>query len=112
MDAPRKSVREIELGPTLHPKPTPGALRLVGTPLTAIMAAAFAVEIPFFFLCISFVHDREFHLYSWLEVLSQWKQGIVYPRWAALAHFGYGQPRFIFYPPPSGALGGALRAIF
>jgi uncharacterized membrane protein (UPF0136 family) len=81
-------------------------------PLLMISAAAFAAEIPFFFFGTPSGHDVEFHLYSWLEVLAQWKQGIVYPRWAALAHFGYGEPRFIFYPPASWALGAVLSAIF
>jgi 6-pyruvoyl-tetrahydropterin synthase related domain len=85
---------------------------LTWTPLLSIAAAALAVEIPFFFLGIPSGHDVEFHLYSWLEVLSQWKQGIVFPRWAALAHFGYGEPRFIFYPPASWALGAGLSTIF
>jgi len=70
------------------------------------------VEIPFFFFGTPSGHDLEFHLYSWLEVLSQWKQGIVYPRWAALAHFAYGEPRFVFYPPASWTVGALLSAIF
>src|SRR5580698_9929856 len=56
---------------------------LVWAPLMSIAIAAFAVEIPFFFLGTPSGHDVEFHLYSWLEVLSQWKLGIGYPRWAA-----------------------------
>lgn len=86
--------------------------RLAWMPLISIAAAAVAVEIPFFFRGTPSGHDVEFHMYSWLEVLSQWKQGIVYPRWAALAHFAYGEPRFLFYPPASWILGATLSAIF
>jgi hypothetical protein len=85
---------------------------LLWAPLLAIASAAFAVEIPFFFLGTPSGHDVEFHLYSWLEVLSQWKHGILYPRWASLANFGYGEPRFVFYPPASWTLGATLTAIF
>ena len=81
-------------------------------PLLAISATAFAVEIPFLFLGTPSGHDVEFHLYSWLEVLAQWKQGIFVPRWAALAQFAYGEPRSVFYPPASWTLGALLSAIF
>ena len=100
-----------------NPSPEQRATARRGTalwwaPLLAIGSAAFAVEIPFFFLGTPSGHDVEFHLYSWLEVLAQWKHGIVYPRWAALAHFAYGEPRFVFYPPASWTLGAGVSAIF
>jgi hypothetical protein len=78
----------------------------------AIASAVFAAEVPFFFFGTPSGHDVEFHLYSWLEVLAQWKHGILYPRWAALAHFAYGEPRFVFYPPASWTMGGTISSVF
>jgi 6-pyruvoyl-tetrahydropterin synthase related domain len=84
---------------------------LFWTPLLVIGVTALAVEIPFLFLGTPSGHDVEFHLYSWLEVLSHWRQGVLFPGWASLAHLAYGEPRFIFYPPASWTLGALLSAI-
>lgn len=84
---------------------------LLGLPLAAILATAACVVIPFSWLGIPSGHDFEFHLNSWLEVLAHWKEGVLYPHWAALAHYGYGEARFIFYPPISWVLGAILGAL-
>lgn len=86
-------------------------LRSIATPVAVIAAIAVCVVLPFLKLGIPSGHDFEFHMNSWIEVVDHWKQGTVYPHWAALAHYGYGEARFIFYPPLSWTLGGLLGLI-
>src|SRR5690242_16857924 len=81
------------------------------TAVLAIAVASFCALVPWFHYGIPSGHDFEFHFNTWVEVLNHWKQGIAYPHWAALAHSGYGEARFIFYPPVSWTLGAILGAI-
>ncbi len=76
----------------------------------AIVSSALLAVLPLFLHGPSCGHDFDFHLQSWFAASSAWKSGVLYPHWVAAANYGAGEPRFVFYPPLSWALGALVGA--
>ncbi len=80
-------------------------------PALILLAAAVAV-VPQLVRGNSCGHDFDVHLVSWLDCVNAWRHGIAYPHWAPSPNYGAGEPRFVFYPPLTWMLGGALGTVF
>jgi hypothetical protein len=75
-----------------------------------LLAAGVAIA-PQFFRGNSCGHDFDFHLVSWLDAQSAWRQGVAYPHWTPSPNFGAGEPRFAFYSPLTWMLAAALGLV-
>src|ERR1035438_1589200 len=93
----------------MRPGP-PARWRSLSGPALILLAAALAIA-PQYFRGNSCGHDFDFHLISWLDAQTSWRQGIFYPHWTQSANFGAGEPRFVFYPPLTWMLGAALGLV-
>jgi len=75
--------------------------------LPVVLALVLAATVPWILWGSPDGHDFEYHLDTWIDGAQQWHAGVWLPRWANLANYGYGEPRFLFYPPLLRALGSA-----
>jgi hypothetical protein len=90
--------------------PSPSARDWRSATLLAAGMATIAI-LPILLLGNVSGHDVEFHLPNWIDVARHWREGVLYPHWSGGGHFGFGDPRFIIYPPFSWLLGGLLATL-
>ena len=81
--------------------------------LAAVLAVSLATVAvaPFIVLGNVSGHDVEFHLPGWIDAAQHWREGVPYPSWSGGGHYGFGDPRFVIYPPLSWIIGGVLALI-
>jgi hypothetical protein len=100
----------METAPANRDAPAPCARDWRAAILLAVGLATLAIS-PILLFGNASGHDLEFHLPNWIDVAQHWREGVYYPHWSGGGHFGYGDPRFIIYPPFSWLLGGLLATV-
>lgn len=55
--------------------------------------------------------DFDFHFTSWLDAERNLAMGVLHPHWADSPNLGAGEPRFVFYPPLTWAVGAVLGLV-
>lgn len=79
--------------------------------LLLLPLAAFIAIVPLIVHGCSCGHDFDFHILSWFEAARQFTHGHLDPHWAFTPAYNAGEPRFVFYPPLSWAIGAVLGLI-
>jgi hypothetical protein len=73
-----------------------------------LIAGPLMVALPNVLLGVHGGDDFEFHIPTWMDAAAQ---NTLLPRWAAGANLGFGDARFLFYPPLSWVIGSLLCRI-
>jgi hypothetical protein len=80
-------------------------------PYILLPIAAFIAVLPLIVRGCSCGHDFDFHIINWFEAARQFAHGTIHPHWAFTPAWNAGEPRFVFYPPLSWAIGSILGLI-